>query len=222
MEKIEKKYLVSQSKFTFYSLIFVAGAFGAYTLTLRGGVFCNAQTANMALLGIGIATLNTKQIIKYTIPLFAFIFGSCVADIFQNKIFKNKVLYWEKVFICFEIIVLFIIGLLSDSVEDYIVQIVICFLCSMQFYTFRICEGMAMATVFSTNNLRMFITHSIKYIRNKELDDYKIMNRFGNMLLFFILGAIVLTIANNYLLYKSIWISIIPLFFVFMRFFKKK
>lgn len=42
-------YLECERRYTFWLLIFVAGWYGAYTFFLRGGVFCNAQTANVVL-----------------------------------------------------------------------------------------------------------------------------------------------------------------------------
>ena len=45
----EKKYLVCERKSVFALLTVSAGMMGAYTFNLRGGVFCNAQTANVRI-----------------------------------------------------------------------------------------------------------------------------------------------------------------------------
>ena len=46
MENNHKEYLECERHWVFALLIFVGGFYGVYTYLLRGGVFCNAQTAN--------------------------------------------------------------------------------------------------------------------------------------------------------------------------------
>lgn len=50
----KKKYLVCERRSVFALLTLSAGMMGAYTFNLRGGVFCNAQTANVVLMAIGL------------------------------------------------------------------------------------------------------------------------------------------------------------------------
>lgn len=47
-------YLECERRWTFWLLIFVAGWYGAYTFFLHGGVFCNAQTANVVLFAMAL------------------------------------------------------------------------------------------------------------------------------------------------------------------------
>ena len=56
-----KQYLECEKLWVFAMLIFVAGFYGAYTLTVRGGVFCNAQTGNMALFGVALGSGNCSN-----------------------------------------------------------------------------------------------------------------------------------------------------------------
>ena len=50
MKKESFEYLECEKRWVYWLLIIVAGWYGAYTFSLRGGVFCNAQTANVVLL----------------------------------------------------------------------------------------------------------------------------------------------------------------------------
>ena len=56
MESRENKsqalYLTCEKYYIFELLIFAGGMMGAYTYNLRGGVFCNAQTANVVLMAL--------------------------------------------------------------------------------------------------------------------------------------------------------------------------
>lgn len=50
----ELVYLTCERNWVFYTLMTVAGFFGAYTYLLRGNVFCNAQTGNVVLMGLAL------------------------------------------------------------------------------------------------------------------------------------------------------------------------
>ena len=50
----------------------LAGYLEAYTYTLRGNVFCNGQTSNIALMMINFFRGNTAKALYYPIPILAF------------------------------------------------------------------------------------------------------------------------------------------------------
>ena len=62
MTSRETEYLECERHWVFWLLMFVAGFYGVYTFLLRGGVFCNAQTANFVLFAIELETkAGTKR-----------------------------------------------------------------------------------------------------------------------------------------------------------------
>ena len=54
-------YLECEKPYIYWLLIVVAGWFGAYTFILRGGVFCNAQTANVVLFALALGSGEWKR-----------------------------------------------------------------------------------------------------------------------------------------------------------------
>ena len=50
----EHEYLECEKRWVFLLLMMVGGFFGGFTYSVRGGVFCNAQTANIVLLGLSL------------------------------------------------------------------------------------------------------------------------------------------------------------------------
>ena len=61
-------------------LLAVAGGFfDAYTYVCRGGVFANAQTGNIVLLGLELAERQWLRALTYLLPILAFAFGVMVA-----------------------------------------------------------------------------------------------------------------------------------------------
>lgn len=57
--KDEKElFLECEKKWVFLLLMMSGGFMGAFTYTIRGNVFCNAQTGNMVLMGIALGDAN--------------------------------------------------------------------------------------------------------------------------------------------------------------------
>ena len=65
---MEKKtfYLTCERTWVYDTLIFAAGILGSYTYMLCGGIFCNAQTGNIVLLGIALGTSEAGGYINST------------------------------------------------------------------------------------------------------------------------------------------------------------
>ena len=53
-------YLMCERDWVYFTLIAVAGFFGAFTYLLRGNVFCNAQTGNVVLMGMALGAGKWK------------------------------------------------------------------------------------------------------------------------------------------------------------------
>ncbi len=72
------EYLVCERRSVFALLTLSAGMMGAYTFNLRGGVFCNAQTANVVLMAIAFGAGDWAGGAYYLIPIGAYFLGpSC-------------------------------------------------------------------------------------------------------------------------------------------------
>ena len=56
-------------------LAIVGGFLDAYTFSTRGGVFSNAITGNIVLLGLNLANLDFFHAFRYFLSLFAFASG---------------------------------------------------------------------------------------------------------------------------------------------------
>ena len=69
MENTEN-YLECERNRVYYTLIAIAGFFGAYTFLLRGKVFCNAQTGNLVLLGLAIGQAEWETAAYYLFRVY--------------------------------------------------------------------------------------------------------------------------------------------------------
>ena len=92
----EKRLQTSESLFLAALLAIVGGFLDAYSYLLRGGVFANAQTGNIALLGVYIQRRNGSMIIHYLVPILAFAAGVVLVEI-MKKTFKTKgKIHWRQ------------------------------------------------------------------------------------------------------------------------------
>lgn len=193
-EKRENTYLECEKWYIFLLLITVGGYFGAYTFAQKGGVFCNAQTANIVLFGMALGYQKWSQALYLIIPISAYFLGTMVSEYTALKIKRLGILRWDTALIGIEIIVVFILGLLPSSVPDQIFQITINFICAMQFNTFRQAERIPMATTFVTNHVRQTGSYLVKWLRKREEKTYlKRSLRHFLMIIMFIVGAVIST-----------------------------
>lgn len=210
-------FLECERHWLFWTLTFVGGFYGAYTYTVRGGVFCNAQTANIVLLGMAIGTHNLMKTLYLLIPISAYFLGTIISEIFAKQIKKLQFLRWDTIMIGIEIFAVIILGLLPKSAPNQICQVTLNFLCAMQFNTFRQNEGVPMATTFVTNHIRQTGSNLVKSIRDNDKAAAKRWKKHGMMLVMFLGGAILSAFLCSYFDVRSIFGALPILIFAFIK-----
>lgn len=209
-------YLTCERKNVYALLMTTSGMMGAYTFNIRGGVFCNAQTANFVMMAISLGQGNWSQGLYYLIPVFAYFLGAFVSEIIPNPIKKLGGLRWDTYLVGIEILILFGLGFIPLSCPHHVVQITINFIASMQYNTFRQAEGIPMATTFCTNHLRQVGIHCAKFLRKKDPSVLKRGFAHTGMIICFVAGGIILSLSCRWLLEKAIWLAILPLLITFI------
>lgn len=221
-QKDETYFLMCERKWVFHILIGVAGFFGAYTFLLRGNVFCNAQTGNVVLMGMALGEAKWSEALYYLIPISAYLMGAVVSELLPNPIKRHLPMRWDTLLIVIEMLVVAGLGFVPDSAPVQISQVAINFIASMQYNTFRQAEGIPMATTFATNHIRQIgigLAKEIKYFRTGNKAHRKKLTRHFEMLLFFVLGAVVGTVLCHLFSGKAIWATLIPFGIVFCTLF---
>ena len=210
-------YLVCEQKMVYALLMASGGMMGAYTYLLRGGVFCNAQTANVLVMGMSFGKGDWAGGLYYLIPFAAYLLGAFVSEILPSPVKKLGFLRWDTYLIIVETAALFLLGFVPLTVPHQIVQVIINFLASMQYNTFRQAEGIPMATTFCTNHIRQVGVGFAKALRKK---DSKALRRglihLGMVACFFV-GAALLTSLCNAMAEKAIWVTMVPMGIVLVK-----
>lgn len=218
---IEKEYLECERLMIFIGLMSVGGFLGAYTYNLRGGVFCNAQTANFVLLAMEIGKGHWSGAAYLLIPISAYFLGAVISEAIPLSVRKTGFVRWDTLLVGVEIIVTFLLGFLPESAPHQITQIAVNFICSMQYNTFRQAEGTPMATTFATNHIRQVGVGLAKEIQHFRKKDKKHREKWGKhcmMVVYFLLGVVFGTVACNIYSGKAIWITLLPFLIVLIDF----
>ena len=213
------EYLECEKKWVYQTLIFIAGFYGAFTYSIRGGVFCNAQTANFVLLAMAIGNGKWNEALYYLVPMSAYLLGAIMSEALPKPMKKLKLIRWDTLLIFIEMIVVIGLGFIPEKAPYQISQIAINFICSMQYNTFRQAQGIPMATTFCTNHVRQVgigLWSGLK--SNGEKAQLKKSFEHFIMLLFFTLGGVASTVLCNLILGKAIWFSLIPLGVILVNF----
>lgn len=206
-------YLECEKWWIFAIMMMVGGYFGAFTYSIRGGVFCNAQTANVVLFSMALGSADRTRALYYLIPMSAYLMGAYISEWAAYRIKSINLIRWDTLLIIIEMVVVVFLGLLPESAPYQITQVLINLICSMQYNTFRQAQGIPMATTFCTNHIRQVGIALCKAVRHKEENKEYISKIFAHlgMLTVFIIGGLVSTVLCRMLLGKAIWFTLIPL-----------
>ena len=120
----QKKYLECEKLWVFVVLIFVAGFYGAYTMLLRGGVFCNAQTGNMVLMGMAFGQGQWSKGVYYLFPIGIYLLGVMISELIPKYVRRLGV-RWDTLLIFLEIVGVIVVGFVPLTANHKISQFVI-------------------------------------------------------------------------------------------------
>lgn len=223
-QKAEKPaYLTCEKRWIYFALITVAGFWGAYTYLLRGNVFCNAQTGNVVLMGLALGAGKWKETLYYVIPISAYLMGAFLSELVPNPVKHRLSIRWDTLLISVEMLAVLFVGFLPDSAPVQITQVVINFIASMQYNTFRQAEGIPVATTFATNHIRQIGIGLARELKHHKTGDHSHREKLFvhlRMLLFFFAGAAMGSFFSHWMGGRSIWLTIVPLGVVFVVLFQ--
>jgi uncharacterized membrane protein YoaK (UPF0700 family) len=209
--KINFKTVTSESVELGILLAIVGGFLDAYTFIGRGGVFANAQTGNVVLMGIEAATGEWGKAILHAVPILAFVFGVVVAEMIKKPSMRLFVPDAERAVLILEIAVLFIIGFIPYTSPNIIVTVAISFVSAVQVSSFRKLVGSPYNTTMITGNLRSAIHEVYAAVTKKDRESALQAVRFSTINLSFLAGAILGGLLTSFIGVKAVWIAVIVL-----------
>lgn len=212
---VKNSFLECERGIVFILMMLAAGYFGAFTYSIRGGVFCNAQTGNFVLLAMALGNGQWFHALYFFIPITAYCVGTMLSEVLPGYVKKSRLIRWDTLLILIEIIVVIFLGFLPESAPVQITQVLINFICSMQYNTFRQAEGIPMATTFCTNHVRQVGIRLIKSARHRSRHELVLAMAHIGMLSVFVAGAAVCTLLCARLQGRTVWGAAVLLAVVF-------
>lgn len=216
LQSTEKDDLECEKWWTFVLLMFVGGFFGAFTYSIRGGVFCNAQTANFVLSAVALGNGRWSEFLYYFIPMTAYFLGAFISESVPNYIKGHLHIRWDTLFLLIEMLVVIFLAMLPESAPYRITQVLINLVASMQYNTFRQTQHIPMATTFCTNHLRQVGIAASQALRHRDRGSVQKMLSHCRMLLSFVVGATMAAVLCRYLLGKALLFTLLPLGYLFV------
>ena len=189
-------FLECERDIVFILMMLAAGYFGAFTYSIRGGVFCNAQTGNFVLLAMALGNGQWFHALYFVIPITAYCVGTMLSEVLPGYVKKSHLIRWDTLLIVIEILVVIFLGFLPESAPVQITQVLI--------------EGIPMATTFCTNHIRQVgiaITKSLRHPQER-LSHLRRLRTHAVMLVSFVLGGVASTFLCRFFLGKAIWFSL--------------
>lgn len=192
------------------------GFMDAYSYLARGHVFANAQTGNMLLFGVNLASGQFQNALHYLCPVLAFGFGIFLAEFIHFQ--KIQKVHWRQLILIVEIIILFSVAFISFE-QNLLANFLTSFACGMQVQAFRKIHGKGYATTMCIGNLRTGTHELCNFLCTKKVQHLQSGLLYYLIILAFILGAILGNFCIQSFSLKAIWISVALLIVAFVLMF---
>ncbi|MBE5040179.1 YoaK family protein [Ructibacterium gallinarum] len=220
--KRKKTQQMSESMLTAVFLTLAGGFQDAYSYNCRGGVFANAQTGNIVLLGQNLAMGKWAACIHYIFPVAAFFAGVYAAERLRHACSESRRLHWRQTVLIFEILLLVITGLLPQTM-NVLANIMMSFACAMQVNSFRKVRGLPFATTMCIGNMRSAAELLCRYRITGDIELQRKSLHYFFIIFIFAIGAACGAVLTGWIGNGSIWIAAALLLVgFFLMFFKEE
>lgn len=185
----------------------VGGFLDAYTFISRDGVFANAQTGNIVLFAVNVATGEWKNSLVFILPIIAFIIGVLVSEVVKIPFLRELLYSYRRSILILECLVLIIVGFLPSSVPNIIVTTSLSFVSSLQISTFNKLDKWAYNSTMTTGSMRTATQAAYAAFIHHNKEAKKQFTQFFVIIISFLFGALLGTFTTTFIGNTSIWIA---------------
>lgn len=169
-------------------LSFVGGYLDTYTYICRDGVFANAQTGNIVLMGLRLTDGEFREAVHYLIPILSFVIGVIAVELIKWRFNDDPKVHWHQLTLLVEMAILAAVGFITNSRND-LANILVSLTCAMQVEGFRRLNGNAYATTMCTGNLRSGSESLFNFFKSKDSTELRKALSYFCIIGIFIIGA---------------------------------
>lgn len=188
-------------------LAFSGGLMDAYSYLGRGGVFANAQTGNIVLLGVHLTAGNFSAILTYLVPILAFSLGIAAAALLRIRFQRARRVHWRQIVVLMEALLFALVAFLPQDM-NLIANSLISLACGAQVEAFRKvgAQEYGIATTMCIGNLRTGVQALSEFAVFRKRDLWRKACYSFLVILSFALGAV---LCGNLLLHHWEELSIL-------------
>ncbi|QWT18157.1 DUF1275 domain-containing protein [Collinsella sp. zg1085] len=193
-------------------LSLIGGFMDAYSYIGRGGVFANAQTGNLLLMGVHLSQGNIALSTRFLMPVLSFGVGIVVADIVRTRL--GRTIHWRQIVVLAEALILALVAFLAPE-ANLVANCLTSFACGMQVESFRAIHGHSIATTMCIGNLRSCLQSVDSYVfTHKKRYLERALLYFG-VILTFVLGAVLGNLCVDMFAERAMLVASIMCMFAF-------
>lgn len=209
-----------ESFWVMLSMMMVAGYMNAYTYIVRGGIFANNQTANMAKIGIALVNGQYQEAKEVILLVLAALVAACFAEVLRQRVLQPEH-RWKQSILLIQTVFFIAVSFVPSTVPHLYVNIPFSFIAIMQLSAFRLLNGRPCNTTICTGNLRTAGALIANAIIDKQKESRHISGQYVIVVFSFVVGAGFGAYFAHMLKEYSILLPCIPVAFVLYFSFKK-
>ncbi|KPC55161.1 YoaK family protein [Amantichitinum ursilacus] len=191
-------------------LLTVSGGFlDAFAYVGHGGVFANAMTGNVALMGINLAAGNWHQGLRHFPPIVAFLLAVLLAHVFELLPTRSESLRHPAI-ACLLLELVFMVAVASGliALPDAGLIPAISFVATLQAATFTHIAGLSYNSVMTSGNLRSFGQRlAAGLLPRTDLQSLRSARLLGVVVLCFFAGTVIGALATTHLGAQALWVE---------------
>lgn len=169
----------------FLALTLAGGICGCYGVVAFGTFACG-ETGNLLHFWKSVAGGNIVDVLLRGLTLGMFILGIVLAAILPDRLGKKR---WQTICLAVEAVLTLVVIFLPGI--NFLIHLAPLFLlAALQYHTFNHCEGLAVATVFCSNNIRQSTLGMVEWVRSKDKAALHRFKIFGLAVLAYSIGAV--------------------------------
>lgn len=188
-------------------LALCAGFLDAYTFLEKGGVFANAQSANVILFGVEAADGAWSEALRHLPPIAAFVLGVAWAGLLQRRPDRAGMRRPARMALAIEVAILAIVGFIPASAPDVVAVCLLSFAAAMQSVIFATLRGWTYSSILATINLRVMVLAAYAAIVDRDREAMLEATSFAGLVVLFGAGAALGGLLSLHLHSRAIWIA---------------
>lgn len=192
----------------------VGGFLDAFTFVGYNGVFANAQTGNIVLLGVDAQAGHWQEAFLHIPPIVAFVLGVALAQMLAQPAVRRIVRRPTRWVLVAEIVVLAVVAAVPGGIPSRVVPGAIAFVAAVQVSTFRSLDGVEYSSTLTTSNLRALTVNIFKWRTGHDPAARHQAALLGSIIAAFAVGAGVGALCTRLIHHQAAWIPAAALMIV--------